>query len=183
MPLDRNNHRPPVPPELSRARRDAGRAGGKRSGEARRAAKAAAVRVALEAHQEAQDADDEPIVIADDLGPSVDEDGSPIPVPSRKLEAYPQAGEADRQLAWGRYLAGRRRFVELQRQRRQLVDVEEVRAWCGRVCAVVNRRLPAVLSWADALPGATDAQRDWLRSRAVEWEKGYRTTLAAEVIE
>ncbi len=108
--------------------------------------------------------------------------GNLIPRPSTRLEDYVD-GEAGRQLAWGRYLAGVQRALDVQTKLRQRIPIEDVRAWCARLCAAINRRLPAIQSLPDQLPGATDEQRVWLRTRLVDWDKTFREEVAREEVE
>ncbi len=153
--------------------------GGRKGAETKRAQKKAKsdafrAQVIAERQSEKETAteDSEPIVILD-----LDE----IPIPSPDLSHYDS--EADRQLAFGRYHAACARRLEVETKKRQRIPIDEVRAWCAAVLLTINRRLPAVQTWADALPGATDEQRAWLRTRAKEWDVQYRESLARDVIE
>lgn len=163
-------------PEHFEARAEAGR----KSGVARRARQADKMAAIITAMRERGDLD--PEVTDEEAMEALDVAGNVIPKPSPRLEDYAE-GEKERQLAWGRYIQGCSRAVELATKKRERIPVEEVGEWCERVMAIINRDLPSLLALAEAMPNISEENRAWLREQMATWERGYRERLVAEKIE
>lgn len=163
-------------PEHFKAKSDAGI----KSNRLRKERKQAAHKAVLEraGYEDQIDARDLPL----EADIAVDEKGGVLPMPSRDLAMYPD-GEAERQLAWGRYIAGRQRAVELKARERLLFHADAVGAWCERVMAEINVRLPQLYGLPDALPGASEEQRKWLLEKITAWDNAYREHLSTHKIE
>jgi hypothetical protein len=90
-------------------------------------------------------------------------------------------GELKDMIAAG-YTLERHQRAKIEREtlERKRIPIDDVQAFLVTIMQAINRKLPTLRSVADDLPDSTQAQRDWLRKRLIDWDTSYRETLASE---